>query len=457
MKTVGVVLAGGSGLRFGGSVPKQYIKLAGRMVIEHTVDVFERSQCIDEIFIVTQPDYLDFTAAFVAENRWTKVTRVLVGGKERMDSTLAAIEAMGAYPEDTRILFHDAVRPFVTEEILQRCVTALRDFGAVDVVISSLDTLVSVQDSGSIAAIPPRASMRRGQTPQAFRLNVIKAAYEKAYSETRRDFTCDCGVVKAMLPDAPVVTVEGADSNIKITTPLDHFLAEKLMQSRSISIEDSDTKLRGLKGKRIVLFGGSSGIGAAIRNVGRIHEAEMIVASRSENGVDVSDAAAVGRFMAHVGGSGGQIDAVINTAGVLVKKPFARMTEADIHRIVATNYLGALNIATASYPYLAKSKGTLVYFTSGSYTRGRAFYAVHSSTKGAIVNLTQALAEEWNDQGIKVQCINPSRTDTPMRTSNFGIEDGRSLLSAEFVARHTLGAVLSPQSGLVVDVRRANI
>jgi 2-C-methyl-D-erythritol 4-phosphate cytidylyltransferase len=125
--------------------------------------------------------------------------------------------------------------------------------------------------------------------------------------------------------------------------------------------------------------------------------------------------------------------------------------------IVQTNYVGALNVAYASREHLAKSKGMLLNFTSSSYTRGRAFYAAYSSTKCAVVNLTQALAEEWVGDEIRVNCINPERTRTPMRTTNFGYEPPETLLDPKQVAMASVMALLSPHTGIVVDVRNGPV
>lgn len=86
-----------------------------------------------------------------------------------------------------------------------------------------------------------------------------------------------------------------------------------------------------------------------------------------------------------------------------------------IYNAVSTNYMGTINVAMEAYTYLKESKGKLVFFTSSSYTRGRAFYSIYSSTKAAIVNFVQAIAQEWEPFGIAVNCINPERTKTPMR------------------------------------------
>ena len=452
-KVIAVILAGGKGERFGGETPKQFIKLSGKMVIEHTVEIFEASSCIDEIIVVSGEQYTDFIWDITSRNAWKKVQKVVSGGADRFGSTDSAIQAMDSYPDDCKVLFHDAVRPLMPALVIDACVDALELFEAVDVVIPSADTLVAVLDNGCISSIPPRASMRRGQTPQAFRLRTIRDAYAKARRVGVRDFTCDCGVVRGNLPHVAVATVQGAETNIKITNPLDLFLAEKLMQSAGQVVHDGGEPVD-LSGKNIVVFGGSSGIGLAIQSAAMARNATVWSASRSLNGVDVADSIMVAGFLADVAGKAGAIDFVINTAGLLIRKPIDRMSPEEVKRIIDANYIGAVNVAINSKEHLARTRGMLINFTSSSYTRGRAQYAIYSSTKCAVVNLTQALAEEWNAEGIRVNCINTERTKTPMRTSNFGVEAPETLLEPETVAKRTLSVLVSHMTGMIIDVRR---
>jgi 2-C-methyl-D-erythritol 4-phosphate cytidylyltransferase len=456
MKTVGIILAGGTGERFGASVPKQFVKLAGKMVIEHTLEIFERSPDIDETMIVSVPEYVEFIWNLAKKNNWLKVQKVLVGGKDRFGSTASALSSLADYPDDTKVLFHDAVRPLLSPAVITQCADLLNDFEAVDVVIPSNDTLVAVYDNGCISDIPSRSHMRRGQTPQAFRLETIKRAYALATKQNRRNFTCDCGVVRAMLPSLQVATTPGAETNIKITNPLDLFVAEKLIQSTGTALTQEPAHLQLLKGRTIVVFGGSSGIGKSIRDLAVVNGCKVYTASRNAGGVDVANLDSVRDYLAYVAQEELQIDAVINTAGILIKKPFTSMSQEEISTVMGANYVGAVNVAYASKRYLENSHGVLVNFTSSSYTRGRALYAVYSSTKCAVVNLTQALAEEWMDDNIRVNCINPERTQTPMRTTAFGAEDPDTLLKPEVVAESTLAAVLTPHTGLIIDVRRDN-
>jgi 2-C-methyl-D-erythritol 4-phosphate cytidylyltransferase len=162
----------------------------------------------------------------------------------------------------------------------------------------------------------------------------------------------------------------------------------------------------------------------------------------------------VERFLAEVAQREGRIDAVVNTAGMLLHKPLTLLSESEVEQLIATNLTGTIHLAQAAHGYLRESRGCLVNFASSSYTRGRAFYAAYSATKAGVVNLTQALAEEWASEGIRVVCINPERTRTPMRTRNFGAEPVESLLDPSAVALATLQALGSTLTGMVFDVRR---
>ncbi|MDM7229704.1 bifunctional cytidylyltransferase/SDR family oxidoreductase [Escherichia coli] len=454
MKNIAVILSGGMGSRFGGTLPKQFTKLAGKAVIEYTVEAFEKSLNIDEIIIVSHPSYVDLIWKFVKKNQWEKVTKVFNGGKERFDSTYSALQGLEGEDNNSNILLHDAVRPLINESIINNCIDALRNFEAVDVVIPSADTLVEVYDDGCISNIPNRAIMRRGQTPQAFKLGTLKQAYQRAINAQRFSFTCDCGVVRSMVPGVRVATVVGAESNMKVTHPIDLFIAEKLLQeANKISFNTGDN-LDYIKDKNIIIFGGNSGIGLEIKKAAILLGANVEIASRSFNNVDIVDIECVKNYLAQMEKKLGCIDYIINTAGVLIKKPIDMLTNEEVHTLININFIGAVNIAMASKQYLKKSSGMLLNFTSSSYTRGRSYYALYSSSKAAIVNFTQAIAEEWSSENIKVNCINPERTATPMRTINFGIEPAELLLDPRDVALTSLKVLGADRTGLIIDVRK---
>jgi 2-C-methyl-D-erythritol 4-phosphate cytidylyltransferase len=130
------------------------------------------------------------------------------------------------------------------------------------------------------------------------------------------------------------------------------------------------------------------------------------------------------------------------------------MSDEMIAESIGVNFVAAVHTAREALPYLAKTRGQLLLFTSSSYTRGRSGYSLYSSTKAALVNLTQALADEWASLGVRVNCVNPERTATPMRTKAFGEEPEGSLLSSDAVARTSLDVLVSELTGQVIDVRR---
>ena len=217
--TIAVILAGGIGSRFGAELPKQFLTVAGKTILAHTIDVFERHKLIDEIAVVTRADYIDETRRIIDEGRYTKVRRVLIGGQERYHSSLAAINAYT--DDDDLLLIHDAVRPLVSERIITDCVTALARYEAVDVAVPATDTIIRVDEHECIIDTPPRQTMRNVQTPQGFRRGIICRAYQIGLQDPAFVTTDDCGVVHHYLPDTPIYVVRGETTNIKITYPED--------------------------------------------------------------------------------------------------------------------------------------------------------------------------------------------------------------------------------------------
>ena len=130
---------------------------------------------------------------------------------------------------ECNVLLHDAVRPLVSQTIIAANVEALRTYEAVSTVITSADTIIDVED-GTIADVLPRHRLRRGQTPQSFRLSTIRAAYEKAAQDANFTATDDCTVVLRYLPEVPIAVVPGHEHNIKVTEPIDVYIADKLFQ-----------------------------------------------------------------------------------------------------------------------------------------------------------------------------------------------------------------------------------
>ncbi|WP_283138511.1 bifunctional cytidylyltransferase/SDR family oxidoreductase [Rhizohabitans arisaemae] len=461
LRNVGVILAGGVGQRVGLKIPKQLLKIAGKSIIEHTIAAFDSAPEIDEIIVLMTPGFTDEISAIARKGGYSKVTQVLEGGSSRTETTWRALQALG--DTDCNVLLHDAVRPLLEHRIITECVAALQTYKAVDVCIPSSDTIVVAargQRGEILRDIPDRSRLRRGQTPQCFRLSTIREAYELALADPdfeRQPATDDCSVLLRYLPDVPIAIVPGSEHNMKVTHPVDVFIADKLFQLASHNAPvpaGPDAYKEALAGKTMVVFGGSYGIGGDIVELARGFGAAVYSFSRSQNGTKVEDAAAVAEALRQVYEETGRIDFVVNTAGVLHMGKLGETDDATVEETVAVNYLGPVNVARSAIGYLRETQGCLLLYTSSSYTRGRADYSLYSSTKAAVVNLTQALADEWAEDGVRVNCVNPERTQTPMRTRAFGEEPAESLLSSKVVALTSLDVIVSNLTGHVIDVRR---
>ncbi|MCQ2753539.1 MAG: 2-C-methyl-D-erythritol 4-phosphate cytidylyltransferase [bacterium] len=227
LKNYGIILASGTGSRYGSDIPKQFVKIAGKTILEHTIEVFEKSPVIDEIIVVITPEYRNIAEEILGKNQYKKVTKLLNGGVIRKDSSYIGVSSI--QDDEANVLIHDCARPFVSQKIISNCVKALETHNAVNVAIKCTDTVVEVKGD-IIENIPERACLRCAQTPQCFRLSTIKKAHE--LSKNDKNFTDDCGlVVKYNLGD--VYIVEGDVENIKITYPNDIFMAERLFKIRN--------------------------------------------------------------------------------------------------------------------------------------------------------------------------------------------------------------------------------
>ena len=230
---IAIILAGGVGSRLGDSTPKQFLEIAGKTVIEHTVDAFERNENIDEIAIVIHPSFVQTVEETVRTNAWRKVKKILPGGAARHESSLAAILAYASQP-DCNLIFHDAVRPLVSQRVINDVTAALHQYNAVAVAIPTADTILQTDNAGRfIQHIPNRNTLQRAQTPQGFKLQTIAAAYSLALQDPAFAATDDCGIVMKYLPEEKVFIVRGETSNVKLTYKEDIHLLNALFQLHS--------------------------------------------------------------------------------------------------------------------------------------------------------------------------------------------------------------------------------
>lgn len=229
-QTTGIVIvAGGSGTRCGGARPKQFRFLGMKPVLGHTINRFHEALPAAEIVVVLPEEHIDFWKNLAARFD-VAPHEVVAGGRERFFSVKNGIEALKTDPE--LIGIQDGVRPLATDELILRVAQAAAREGAAIPVVAPADSFRRIEGDGS--RIVDRADLRCVQTPQIFRADLLRKAYEQEFSPA---FTDDASVVEQA--GGRISLVEGERSNLKITTPDDFIIAAALLEARETRDEDT--------------------------------------------------------------------------------------------------------------------------------------------------------------------------------------------------------------------------
>lgn len=228
----GAILAGGTGSRMNiADMPKQFLPLGDKPIVVHTLEKFLLCGQFDAIYLGVHPSWVTHMQDLIAQYIKTEKKIVVVpGGGDRNETILNIVEGIEAdYGESDEhiIVTHDAVRPFVTMRILEDNIAAAKEHGAVDTVTPAIDTIVCSQDGRLISDIPDRRMMYQGQTPQSFRMSMMKRLYLSLSEEEKSILTDACKI--CIVRNQPVHLVEGEISNIKITTISDYKIAQAML------------------------------------------------------------------------------------------------------------------------------------------------------------------------------------------------------------------------------------
>ena len=216
-----LIVAGGRGTRMGGPQPKQFLELAGRPVLMHTLEAFDRWDASARLIVVLPEDQIDTWKRLCEAHVFGRIHRVVAGGETRFHSVR---NGLGAVASNGLIAVHDGVRPLVAPSVIAACFAAAADGGAAVPVVPVVESVREVDADGGSRPVD-RTRFRVVQTPQVFRADVLRAAYYLPYDPR---FTDDASVVEAS--GVAVRLVPGNRENIKLTTPMDLLLAEQLMR-----------------------------------------------------------------------------------------------------------------------------------------------------------------------------------------------------------------------------------
>ena len=227
------IVAGGTGSRMGADIPKQFLKLKGEEIILRCVRKFLDVSEIDRVYIAVHPDWKDFTkellGTMLTSSELDRVV-ILEGGSDRNSSVfkiISSIEAEYQVSDNDILLTHDAVRPFVSTDIIRENISCAQKYTVCTTAVPATDTIICSNDSKVISSTLDRSVLWHAQTPQSFLLKAVRAAYDKLNDDQRSKLTDICGIFTAA--GEKIHIVEGDPSNIKLTTPFDLKIAEAVL------------------------------------------------------------------------------------------------------------------------------------------------------------------------------------------------------------------------------------
>ena len=228
-----VILAGGTGNRMGNTdKPKQFLTIKDKPIIIHTIEKFLAQPKFEKIIVLTPQMWIDHTNRIISKYIGEcKKIAVISGGDTRNETIMNSInyiEENHNLDDDTIIVTHDSVRPFVTHRIIEENIAAAQTFGACDTVIPATDTIVESVNGNVISSIPERKNMYQGQTPQSFKAKQLREIYN-SLTDSERDILTDAAKILVM-KGYDVKLVQGETYNIKITYPYDLKIAKSLLE-----------------------------------------------------------------------------------------------------------------------------------------------------------------------------------------------------------------------------------
>lgn len=229
---IAIIFAGGSGVRMGGGVPKQFLEINGKPILFHTLSLFEEHHKIDKIYLAVLQDYIPYVRALAREFHISKLADVIAGGSTAQDTIYRALtRAREDNPGDSIVLIHDGVRPFVAYDVISNNIKSVKECGSAITSTPCYETVLISKDEGqTVDHLPYRKEAFTAQAPQSFRLDDIIAAHGavRGNNPDYVDLIDSCTIMRSIGKTPHLV--EGNQGNIKITTPTDVYMFRALLQ-----------------------------------------------------------------------------------------------------------------------------------------------------------------------------------------------------------------------------------
>ena len=218
-----IIVAAGNGKRVGGSIPKQYLRIHGKTLINYTIQCFESCDLIDKIVLVVSESEEKNVSKYLDRGEFEKLQDIVIGGETRAESVLRGLESIDEETAEI-VAVHDGARPLVSVEEITMTIKAAQENGAACLSLAVTDTIKQVRNDKIVNTID-RSTLRKALTPQCFSYRILKRAFEE--NEIDESVTDECFLVEKL--GYEITFVEGSAKNIKITTKDDFLIAEAFL------------------------------------------------------------------------------------------------------------------------------------------------------------------------------------------------------------------------------------
>lgn len=423
---IGVILAAGDSKRFGGYMHKQYLKLNGKEVVSYSINAMRNSRVFDEIILVVDEE--EYNSGYIAQKYGVKC---ILGGETRNRSIKDAIDYIASHYKCDKIVFHDSVRPLVDAKRFREIIDDLDNFDAVVTTSKIGDGLVDDQFNHV-----NRDYYQLVQTPEAFRFSLLEGFDPKSRANA----------IVSQLNDVNILKRESDVFNMKITYPEDLFICEQLARLNYYSVDHNARFIAGRFPAKVLLLGGSGGIGCAIREFMDKKKIEYLAPSHKELNLACVTIESITKAC-----NGFIPDAIINAAAAYYDDSDGLSETFD----TIFNVNVKANEVLIEFAKTIGKKVNLVFLSSSSSTKGRENLTNYSAAKAALNSIVESQAAGLAKQNIYINAVIPEKVNTPLIKKLHKTEiNERELLEPHDVLNAIMYFATSTEYGKLVHVRK---
>jgi 2-C-methyl-D-erythritol 4-phosphate cytidylyltransferase len=411
---VAVILAGGSGSRFGSRIPKQFMSLNGKLVYEYAIDAFYETKLFDKIIFVLDKQHLDI----VKKN--SKISHLVAGGKTRAESVNNALKYIKTLSNVKNIVFHDAARPFIVSDEIKQYIDALK----------KAPVVVTAQKITDALFYAPRDKYKLIQTPEAFRYSFLKNNF---------NYNDNAIAIYEMLYPCKIKFIELSHPNIKITYAKDLYLAEQLMKYQPVI-----KRIPEIANKRILVIGSTGGIGSALCEYLKNLKADVTGMNKKWINLN-TDHLYLPNYL-----NDGKWDCIIHAAGAYCNDKEGLLDNYDL--IMNVNFRSIVFFVEHAKELLNKG-GSFIAIGSTAASKGRKGIALYSASKAALNTFIEGMTEPLKEHDIKLHVICPAKVATPLQKHINPNTNVKDMMKPEDIAKIIAGYIDVTSSGEIVFVK----